>query len=41
MDVKPETKAAFDRLFKYPRPYYANIEVTTSLRDALKRRVRG
>ena len=29
--VKPETKVTFDRPYKYPRPYYADIKVGTSL----------
>ena len=29
--VKPEVKVPFDRPYKYPKPYYADIKVGTSL----------
>ena len=41
VSVKPEKQVTFDRMYKYPRPYYANIKVRTSLGDALKSRIRA
>ena len=35
LDVKPEVKVKFDRPYKYPRPYYADVKVGKLAMDVL------